>query len=185
MGRPKQHLLVGGEPLLVRSARIVSTAVPGPGVVVLGCGAESLRGAMDVRALRSVVNPDWDNGIGTSIRTGLATLLADAPFLEGVLIAVADQPHLSVSRLTEMVERFSGADSIVSARYNGTLGSPVVFGKTFYPELLALDDTQGAQRLLTRHPGSVIPVDAAELAVDLDTPDDYQRWLRENTPADQ
>lgn len=182
MGQTKQLLPIEGTPLLLRTVQAVLKSPAWPIVVVLGHAAETLRPLLARLPVQVVHNPDWEKGLGSSITTGIQILERFSSSLDGALITLADQPHLSASALLSLSSVFIGGHSIAAARYSGAVGVPVIFGRSHFPELLALEPEHGAQRLLRIHAAAVAAVDLPELAVDLDTPEDYQRFLEGSRP---
>ncbi len=177
MGTPKQLLPIAGTPLLVRTVRALLESSAWPIVVVLGNAADQLRPLLTRWPLQVVENPGWQEGMGSSLSAGIEILDRFSSSLQGALIALGDQPCLSPAAIQALSSAFGGSAGIVAARYSETLGAPAIFGRSFFPELLALPPAAGAQRLLRAHAEKVVPVDLPELAVDLDTPEDYRRFL--------
>lgn len=183
MGRPKQLLPIEGSPLLLRTVQTVLASPAWPVVVVLGHAVETLRPLLARLPVQVVHNAEWSKGLGSSILAGIQILERFSTSLDGALIALADQPHLSSSAIGRLSSAFQGPNSIAAARYSEAVGVPVIFGRSYFAELLALQPEHGAQRLLRVHAASVAPVDLPEMAVDLDTPEDYQRFLEAPPPS--
>lgn len=182
MGQPKQLLPIDGAPLVMRAVHAALASPVWPIVVVLGHAAEKIRPLLARVPLQIVVNPRWSEGLGSSLVSGIEILDQFSTSLDGAMIALADQPHLSASAIRRLASAFIGKNGITAARYSRALGAPVIFGRSFFPELLALPPDQGAQGLLRRHAATVTAVDLPELSVDLDTPEDYQRFLEASPP---
>ena len=177
MGQPKQLLLVDGAPLLLRTVRAALSSPAWPIVVVLGNAAEQILPLLARLPVQLVINSKWPEGMGSSITAGLEILDRFSSALDGALIALGDQPHFSALTISALGTAFRGRDEIAAARYSGIVGAPAIFGRSYFPELLTLEPKQGAQYLLRSHAGHVTAVDLPNLAVDLDTPEDYQRFL--------
>ena len=181
LGTPKQLLTYRGRTLLRRAAETALAAGCRPVAAVLGSGAERLRAELAGLDVRIVDNPDWTRGMGTSVRLGLAALEgpADAEALDGVLLTLCDQPLVTAEKLAGMLERFRRLDSpggsIVAAAYNGTVGVPVLFGRTHFEELRVLPADAGAKPILRRHRDRAVPFPLPEAATDIDTPEQYGR----------
>ena len=123
-GGPKQLALVDGRPLLEHAVEAVM-AVLDRVVVVLGARAEEVRRGTDLQGAEVVVCPEWAEGMGASVRCGLAALTG----AERVLVAVADQPGLTPAAVRAVLAPGGSARAV----YDGRPGHPVVLG----PELLA------------------------------------------------
>ena len=172
LGRPKQLVAWQGEPLLRRAARMVQEAGFWPLRAVLGSEAEACREVLSGLEVQVVLNPGWEEGMGSSIRAGMAGL---EPDVDAVLLLACDQPALEGS-LLERILAAHGAhpERLVVCRYAGLRGIPALFPRRLFPELEALGGDKGARGLLGE-------ADAIELAfpggeLDLDTPADLERW---------
>jgi molybdenum cofactor cytidylyltransferase len=177
MGRTKQLLPVRGSPLVVNAARAACDSAATGVVVVVGHDAVNVSAALDGLRSSTVLNADWANGMGTSIRAGVETVLAQFPEISGLMLTLADQPVLSSAHLQALAGRFLREDQIVAAEYNGTFGPPVLFGRSFFPQLRALTDGEGAQRILRANTAAVTAVALPELGLDLDTPGEYASYV--------
>lgn len=169
-GSPKQLVRINGRPLL-HSVIGRGVAVAGNSViVVLGAYAADLAPLLRHTPATVVVNRQWSEGMGSSIRAGVAALPGTT---EAVMILLADQPSVT----TEDLRRLAGAwrrqpDQIVAAQHGTTTGAPAVFPRWCFAELGALRGDQGARLLLRRHADRLVRVPMASAAVDIDTPED-------------
>ena len=115
-----------------------------------------------------------------TVRLGLQSLLEHTPQLDGCLFCPADQPLLSAGSLETLLLTFSHfPDRILRLSFNGQPGSPVLFGKRFFPELLNLPSGRGGSFLAQKYPGQVLCIparDSCEL-YDVDTSQDLERLL--------
>jgi len=171
LGQPKQLVRIEGEPLLRRAVRMACEAGCDPVAVVLGYEAEWMRGALDGLAAMPVVNEEWREGIGSSLRFGVAALIGLDACPGNILVLVCDQVALSAELLRGLL-RIHGSDgSITATRYGGRLGVPAVFSSDFFPELLAVAGDRGAREILERHARQVRAVDFPGGELDLDTPE--------------
>ena len=73
MGRPKALVELDGEPLVSRALRTLAEGGAAPVVVVLGARADEVRAVLPA-GVRPVEAPDWADGMGASLRAGLAAL---------------------------------------------------------------------------------------------------------------
>lgn len=177
LGRAKQLLEIDGQPLVARAARAALTAGAHPVVVVLGANAEQIRPALNGLNAIVALNPAWAEGMASSVRAGLQALGAADPSIDAVLLTVCDQPAFSAA----VIQRLLGAlqtsgRGIAAARYAGRNGVPALFRREHFFALAALKGDQGARALLNAHPDEVASVDLPDLALDLDTPGDVERW---------
>lgn len=174
MGTPKQLLPVEGRPLIVRTVEAALASPAWPVIVVLGARAEQIRPVLARLPVLIAENPAWAEGMAASIRAGLTTLRQFSRALDGVLVALCDQPGFSAGTIEQLLaaQRQHGR-GIVAAHYHGRNGAPAFFLREHFPALAALTGEEGARALLNGTPESVTSVDLPALGVDLDTPADY------------
>lgn len=177
MGRPKQLLVWQGESLINHAIHeILQAGVAGKVIVVLGANPDPIRAALIHQQVEVAINPDWEQGMGSSIRSGLSHLQTAGTEWAGVCISLVDQPLVLARHYRALFDQWSGNQkAIVAAQYNGTLGVPAIFAQSFYPALLQLDGQAGARKILARAQGQVQPFALPEAAFDLDTPEDYRK----------
>lgn len=174
MGSPKQLLPRGGRSLLRRAAETALRSVCEPVYVVLGARAELVRREVQDLPVRVIENPRWAEGMGTSVRAGVEAAVMEAP--EGLVLLLCDQPLITAEMVDALVAAYrQSRPPIVAAAYNGTLGVPALFSAAVFPELLALPPAEGARRLIAARRAEVVGVPLPAGAVDVDTPEDYQR----------
>lgn len=178
MGRPKQLLAFRGQSLLRRAARVALEAGRNPVAVVLGAEAARVRPELAGLAVTVAVNPDWEDGPGTSVRLGLAAVEAADP--DAVLFLLCDQPLVDAEHLCRLLAEFrvSGRPMVASA-YAGVVGVPALFARECFAALRSLPPAAGARQLLSRNPDAVTAVPFPAGAVDLDTPADYEQLTKE------
>lgn len=175
LGRPKQLLELGGESLVRRAARAAAEAGYAPVMVVVGAAAAEVGAALAEGPFEVVENPEWRSGVASSIRRGLAAVLALRPEVSGVLLAVCDQPRVGAAHLAALAAALDdGAHAIVASSYAGTLGVPALFERATFGELEALVGDQGAKPVVTREPGRVAAVPLPGGEWDVDTEADWR-----------
>jgi molybdenum cofactor cytidylyltransferase len=173
LGQPKQLLRIDGESLLHRTIRMAAEAGYNPIFVVLGYESDRMR--QDISGLRSkiVLNPEWQSGMGSSLRCGITALMKENPLPERTLLLLSDQAKLSAGILSELMQRTAEGSSLVAAsRYAGRLGVPAIFRKDLYPELLKVEGDQGARSVIEKYSHQTAVIDFPEGSVDIDTPQD-------------
>ncbi|HMS82178.1 MAG TPA: nucleotidyltransferase family protein [Nitrospira sp.] len=176
MGRPKQLLTYGGQALMRHAAEIALASVCRPILVVLGAHADQLRCQIDDLPVQQIINNQWAEGIGASIRTGLHAL--EQCNREGttktVVLMLCDQPFVTTALIDDLVRasRTTGK-GIVASEYGGTVGVPALFRREYFPELATLSGDSGAKRIIAAHPGDVVGVPFSQGLTDIDTPEDY------------
>lgn len=179
-GRLKQLLPFRGRSLLRHAAEVALAAGASPVVVVLGAQAERLRGELAGLPVEVVVNTGWEEGMASSLRAGLAALVAAAPDTGAVLLMLCDQPLVTPEALQALVaaHRASGKPAIASEYASGgPLGPPCLFARPLFADLLALSGAQGAKQLLSRlSPDATLRVSLPEADQDIDTAADWERF---------
>lgn len=176
MGTPKQLLPYRGRTLIEHIVEQAIASVCHPIIVVLGANAESIQPKLASFNIRASKNFSSDEGMSSSIRTGVEFLTAENPHVKAVVLMVCDQPFVSTQLIDRLVENYSTANSlIVASEYKGVLGVPALFDRTLFPHLIALSGDVGARQIIKRFARNTIQVPAPEVAFDLDTSADYER----------
>lgn len=165
--RQKLVALLRGVPIARYAATVLSSATDSL-MVVVGNEGEAVAAAVDGLGASIVENAEWELGMSTSIRAGVAALPLEC---EAIVIAVGDQPELDPSVVRLVIARWrETGQPIVSASYRGVRGHPVLFAKSVFPELLALRGDAGARLLIERTPERVSYVEVdAPMPPDIDT----------------
>jgi len=172
-GSLKQLVRLQGRPLL-HLAVSLAVEVAGQAVtVVLGAHASELSPLLRHTPASIVVNRDWREGIGSSIRAGVARL---PPSCDGVLLLLVDQAALTAEDLRRLVSVWRRQPHcVVAAQYESVTGVPAIFPRADFASLGELRGDQGARTLLRRRSASIVRVPLASAAVDIDTPEDLLR----------
>lgn len=181
MGTPKQLLKIKNQTLL---ERVIGTAINssiGEVCVVLGANSSLIEHHLaEVHdKIHIITNKNWQQGMSSSIQAGLRFFLKNkGRGMEGMLVLLADQPLISVSLLSSFYTTFLiNKEAIITATYAGTLGVPTLYSAAFFEDILILKSHQGAKKVIYNNIDKVIKIDFPNGAVDLDTLEDYQRFL--------
>jgi molybdenum cofactor cytidylyltransferase len=120
-----------------------------------------------------------------SIKAGMKALLQQIPDLDLVWIVVGDQPFLSQTVLEEMLRKQQKTQKgIVAAQYRGVAGTPVLFSVVYFEALQKLTGDKGARVILQKHPEDMATVAFPQGELDIDTPEDYDRFLQQLNQQD-
>ena len=178
-GQPKQLLRLGGRALVERALDAAQAAALAPVVLVVGAHAEAVLACVGEReGLLVVHNPDWETGMSTSLRAGLAAL---APDMDAALILLADQPGVDAALIRRLLAaRAEGRPRLVAPALRGRRGNPVLFDRSLFPELMAVTGDQGGRAVVAAHQDEMVLVEVeGEMALlDIDQPEDYARAVR-------
>jgi CTP:molybdopterin cytidylyltransferase MocA len=151
LGRRKQLVEIEGEPLLRRTARIALASRADRVAAVLGAYREEIEPSLAGLAVEVVDNPEWREGMGSSIRAAVAW----ARGAEFLLLLVCDQPHLATPHLDALIAR----RALVGSRYAGTIGVPALVPAERFDDLAALRGDRGARGMFVDaidwEPGSI------------------------------
>jgi molybdenum cofactor cytidylyltransferase len=178
MGRPKQLLPYNGKSLLEHTVDIANETDANPVIVVLGSNPAVLEKEIDEKKVHIVENKEWQEGMASSIRCGLNTLLHIAPSSDAVILMVCDQPYVSASLLNELISTQKNTGKlVVASQYESTFGPPALFYKTIFPELLKLTGNAGARNIVTQHSDDTAIVPFEEGNIDIDTEADYKALI--------
>ena len=175
LGRPKQLLAYNNKTLLQHTIDAAVNTGSQAIVVVLGHSAEIIKNEITDKKIEIVINSLWREGMASSIRTGLSTLMQLQPDLKDVILLVSDQPFVTSELLTALEnQRTKTGKDIITSYYNEQPGVPALFSSKFFPELLQLEGTQGAKKLFTKHKESVLSIPFLLGNIDIDTIKDYE-----------
>jgi molybdenum cofactor cytidylyltransferase len=174
LGQPKQLLVYRGESLLKRAIRLAQEAGAAPVLAVLGANFEVISASIAPMRVMIVHNHRWEQGISSSIHSGLRAANTCSPQSSGVLLLGCDQPRLTAEHLRSLLDAFNAesADTIVSSVYNGVRGVPAIFPRLAFSELLALSGDQGARALIALAPCPVVTIYFDGGEIDIDSPED-------------
>lgn len=171
--QPKQLIRIRGESLLRRTVRFAAKGGCWPVFVVLGYEAETIARELDELNTRTVLNLNWQSGMGSSLSAGMKYMLSGPEIVSNVMVLVCDQLYLSSELISRLITTHRATQPrITAAQYAGRLGVPAIFSSQLFPELLQSSGDQGARRLIDRHLSHATWVDFPEGADDLDTPAD-------------
>jgi molybdenum cofactor cytidylyltransferase len=171
MGGPNKLVAeIAGKPLVRIAAEEALASRAKPVIVVTGHQRERVEAALTGLPLKLVHNPDFADGLATSVRTGIATV---PPAADGAVICLGDMPQVDAALINRLIDAFDpeqGALGVVPS-INGKRGNPVLWSRRFFPDLMAIEGDVGARRLLGRYGEAVIelPVTGKAAFTDIDT----------------
>jgi nicotine blue oxidoreductase len=180
-GRPKALLPYAGRPLVEHAVRALRAGGCGPVHVVLGAAAAEVRERADLSGCVVVDNPLWTEGMGSSLRAGLASLAAAGVRPAAAVVALVDQPGVGGAAVARVVAAARAGDdldsALAAAAYEGRRGHPVLIGASRWAGVAgSAGGDRGARTYLREHSGQTLLVECADVAdpADIDTPDDLR-----------
>ncbi len=147
-----------------------------PNLIILGAHVEILKPEVDGGNFKILENPDWQEGMGSSIRVAMKSVLTTPKVPLAVLLLVCDQPALTADLLRALLDLHDGSpDAIVASHYGGVLGVPAVFGARYFGELAILSGASGARKVISMHLEHVMQVEFEGGDSDVDLPEDVAK----------
>ncbi|MFK7813747.1 MAG: NTP transferase domain-containing protein [Maribacter sp.] len=154
--------------------------------VVLGAYEEIIKAEVNFNDNSIIQNPDWKNGLGSSITAGMNYFESKALAFDAVLIMLADQPLIDTNYLNKMIGNWKGNSSkIITTQYEGRSGVPAIFGKEYFHELQKLNKDFGAKDIITSHKDSILALHPEGKEVDIDNWEAYQDLIENKSKKNQ
>ncbi|MFF7603739.1 NTP transferase domain-containing protein [Streptomyces parvulus] len=169
-GRPKALLEHRGHPLVEHAVAVLRAAGCARVYVVLGARAADVRARAALDGCVLVNNPDWEQGMGSSLRTGLDSLAGTGA--RAALVSLVDQPGIGAQAMARVRAGYRDETSLVSATYAGVRGHPVLLGAAHWPGIAATaTGDRGARAYLRENADRITLVECADVAqpYDIDT----------------
>jgi molybdenum cofactor cytidylyltransferase len=172
MGDNKLLAEVGGRPMVAHVIEALRRAGVAPLVVVTGHEADRVSAALESAGARFVHNPDYAEGLSTSLRAGLAAL---GDGVDGALVCLGDMPLVGPGHLRALVDAFEaeGCAAVCVPAFERKRGNPVLWPARHFAEMMSLSGDAGARSLLDKYAADVrhVAVADAGVNVDVDTPE--------------
>ncbi len=174
-GKPKQLLMWRGIPLIRHVAISALKAGLSPLAVVIGSSGDEVKSLIYDLPLRIVNNPEWITGMSSSIKAGLGALIGE---VGGVVFLQADQPQITPSLIKSLTEAHqANLNPIIGPLIDGQRGNPVLFDADTFGDLQTISGDVGGRALFSRYPVEWVIWHDANLLMDIDSPEDYQKFL--------
>ncbi len=175
MGTPKQLLRLAGETILEHTLKNVRASAVSEIVLVLGFAADSVEKEISTERVKIVHNQDYQHGMGTSLRIGLAAVDARS---NAALIVLADQPFVRPETINQLIAYHQESrPQITIPMYKGFRGNPVLLDRSVFAELQSLTGDVGCRAIFGSHVESIrkLPVDDIGILLDIDSQEEYQK----------
>lgn len=179
LGKPKQKIIFNGKSLLQRAVETAVNSDCRPVIVILGAYAIEIQAEIEDKNVIIYHNSQWEEGMASSIRSGIKVLQKTGSIVSGVILMVCDQPFADTALLNDMINKqaITGKE-IIACSYNNTLGVPALFDKKFFPELLSLKGQEGAKKIIMNHKESVAEIPFPLGSFDIDKIEDSEALIR-------
>lgn len=174
MGAFKQLLPVGGKSFVECCVDALLASLVDEVVVVIGHRADEVRNALGNRPVSFVHNPDYREGMSSSVIAGMRSLDSD---VGAALIALGDQPTVETEVVNAVITAYlSNGPLIVVPRFGGKNGHPVLLDMVLKDEVLAIDRELGLKQVVHGHKDETLFLDVKNDSVvkDFDYPEDYE-----------
>ncbi|WP_157638135.1 nucleotidyltransferase family protein [Flexithrix dorotheae] len=181
LGQPKQLLKLEEETLIRRISKTALKSNLGKVVVVLGGHSEKIKPEIEDLDLHFTLNEAWEEGMSSSIKAGLKTLLKEnEKAFSSVLFLVCDQPYVDTKLLNTIISKqvHSGKDIVASKYQNGIIGVPVMFSSKYFTNLLQLKGKEGAKTIIKSFPQEVATISFNKGDLDIDTISDWENIIK-------
>jgi molybdenum cofactor cytidylyltransferase len=173
MGGPNKLLAeVGGRPLIRIAVEGALASKARPVIVVTGHQRDRIEETLKGLPVTFAHNPDFAQGLSTSLRAGIAAVPAD---VDGVVVCLGDMPQIEASLIDRLIAAFDPERGalVVVPTVDSKRGNPVVWSRRFFTDLVTLEGDVGARHLIGGYPEAVaeVPVTGQATLIDIDTPD--------------
>jgi molybdenum cofactor cytidylyltransferase len=163
---------IGGKPLVRIAAEQALASKASPVIVVTGHQRDKVEGALKGLNVKFANNPAYADGLGTSLRAGIAAVPAEA---DGAVILLGDMPQIDAPLIDKLIAAFDPEKGalVVVPTIEGRRGNPVIWARRFFPQLMAVTGDVGARHIIGGVVESVAEVAVTDpaITVDIDTPD--------------
>lgn len=182
---PKNKLLedVAGTPLVRRAVMAAVASSAGQVVVVTGHQGQDVRAALNDLDVTFVHNPNYAQGLSTSLKAGLNHL---SPQVAGAVICLGDMPGITASHIDRLISEFApDHDRAIGVPvHSGKRGNPVLWGRHFFKDMCQIAGDVGARHLVGANESLVYEVNFDDTAalIDLDTPGQWEDYLSKTSP---
>ena len=176
MNSPKQLLKWRDRPLLEHTILTARSILNERIIVVLGANAQLIQSAINLDTVTTRINPDWQEGMASSIRAGIQALPASAA---ATLILLSDQPLITAAHIQNLLAgRQQAPDRIIASLYHQSVGVPALFPAEFFEHLSSLRGDRGAKSLLMKFEKSLLTIPLPEAELDIDNEEDFDHLTR-------
>jgi len=178
MGTPKQLLRIAGKTVLEHTLGTLRKSAVDEIVLVLGFASDAVQKEISTEDIKIVCNEDYQQGMGTSLRAGVAAVDPDA---KAALIVLGDQPFVLTATLNQLIDCHRTTKAhVVIPMYRGFRGNPVLLDCSIFPELRELSGDVGCRAIFGSHTENIhkLEVNDAGILLDIDSRDDFEKLAK-------
>ena len=172
MGANKLLEQLNGKPLVRHVAEAALASKAHPIIVVTGHQQERVEAELEVLNLDFIHNPDFADGLSSSLKAGVAVLPAE---VTAVIVLLGDMPLVTAEAMDAVIMAFEASPEKIAAVpvHKGEWGNPVLLSRSVFGEVATLQGDAGARKLLQGRARDVleVPVASDAVLIDLDTPE--------------
>lgn len=178
--RVKQVLPWKNTTLLGNAVNQATATMANKTYVVLGAFEEVIKAEVQLDAVVTIQNANWQSGLGSSIASGIAHFSAKSLLYDAVLIMLADQPLIDSNYLNKMIGNWIGNPSkIITTQYESGSGVPAIFGNEHFRELGILNKDFGAKDIIATHKDAILALNPEGKEIDVDSWETYQDLIKQ------
>ncbi len=169
-GAPKQLAQWRGKSLLAHTVDTALAAEAQPVIVILGAHADAIHPVLSQKSVTVVENPNWAQGMSTSLRAGLSALPKN---IAAVVVLLADQPAVRAETVAALIDRYwRTLAPLVIPAFEGTRGNPILLDRSLFAELQTVRGDVGARPVVRAHlsQAEIVAVPDPAILRDVDTP---------------
>ena len=174
MGHNKLTAEIGGKPLARIATEQAVASEAKPVIVVTGHEREKVEAALAGLPVQLVHNPRYADGLGSSLKAGIAAVPAEA---DAAIVCLADMPRVDAPLINRLIKTYDPERGalVVAPSVEGRRGNPVLWSRRFFPDLMAVEGDVGARHLIANYTEAVteVPVAGPAASTDVDTPESF------------
>ena len=177
MGRNNKLLAeIDGIAMVRRTAENILGSRARPVIAITGHERDRTEVTLTGLDLAFAHNPDYGDGLSTSMKAGIAALDED---VDGILVCLGDMPRVSPETIDKLIAAFDPLEgrAICVPTWRGKRGNPVLWARRFFEEMMEVSGDVGARHLIGTHGDLVVEVEMKDdgVMIDVDTPDALAR----------
>lgn len=146
---------------------------------VLGANFNKIKNKISNNNISIIFNEDYNNGLSSSIKSGLNYVKNANKNYRGIFIILGDQPAIDNGYFKEMISLFyQYKNKIVASKYKEKVGVPAIFPSIYFDDLEKIEGDKGAKEYLNNKKNNVIFPEIIPNLVDIDTQEDLKLFKK-------